>query len=199
MAWANGRVGAASGDRRCSLVTGLSTNRIMASAALSPHLAKEIATLAILFLPTEPLAQAVLRVPMSPEDLLGRDGSPSGPAPQTWRFRRNRPTPGARLSLASLWRGLHSCPEDLLGRDRSPSGPAPQTLALSEKSPYPRSCPDNAQPTMQLDRSSWLRLLLQECRCSLMTGIQSARASRSPRLAKESASPSRSSQWHRPS
>jgi len=95
MAWANGRVGAASGDRRCSLVTGLSTNRIMASAALSPHLAKEIATLAILFLPTEPLAQAVLRVPMSPEDLLGRDGSPSGPAPQTWRFRRNRPTWGA--------------------------------------------------------------------------------------------------------
>ncbi len=91
MAWANGRVGAASGDRRCSLVTGLSTNRIMASAALSPHLAKETATLAILFLPTEPLAQAVLRVPMSPEDLLGRDRSLSGPAPQTLALSEKSP------------------------------------------------------------------------------------------------------------
>jgi hypothetical protein len=25
-------------------------------------------------------------------------------------------------------------------------GPAPQTLALSEKSPYPRSVPENAKP-----------------------------------------------------
>ena len=53
-----------------------------------------------------------------------------------WRFRRNRLTPGARLSLASLWRELRSCPEGLSGGDRSLSGPAPQTLAHSEKSPY---------------------------------------------------------------
>ena len=40
-------------------------------------------------------------------------------------------------------------PKDLQGRDRSPSGPALQTLALSEKSPYPESSPENAQPSVQ--------------------------------------------------
>ncbi len=54
-----------------------------------------------------------------------------------------------------------------------------------------------AKPTIQLDRSCWLRLLPQELRCSLVTGLQSARASLSPRLAKESATPSLSSQLNR--
>ena len=44
--------------------------------------------------------------------------------------------------------------------------------------------------TIQLDRSCWLRFLPQELRCSLVTGLPSARASLSPRLAKESATPS---------
>ena len=81
-------------------------------------------------------------------------------------------------------------PNSLLGRDRSPSGPAPQTLALSEKSPYPRSCSDNAQPTIQWDHRYWLDLLTQERRCWLLKGPQSARASLSPRLMKESVTPS---------
>ena len=51
--------------------------------------------------------------------------------------------------------------------------------------------------TKQLDRSCWLHLLPQKLRCSLVTGLQSARASLSPRLAKESATPSLSSQQHR--
>jgi hypothetical protein len=51
--------------------------------------------------------------------------------------------------------------------------------------------------TIQLDRSCWLRLLPQELRCSLVTGLPSARASLSPRLAKESATPSLSSQLNR--
>ena len=51
--------------------------------------------------------------------------------------------------------------------------------------------------TIQLDRSCWLRLLPQELRCSLVTGLQSARASLSPCLAKESATPSLSSQLNR--
>ena len=38
---------------------------------------------------------------LSPEDFLGRDRSPSGPAPQTWRFRRNRPTSEAFLRMPS--------------------------------------------------------------------------------------------------
>ena len=38
---------------------------------------------------------------LSPEDFLGRDRSPSGPAPQTWRFRRNRPTSEASLRMPS--------------------------------------------------------------------------------------------------
>ena len=51
--------------------------------------------------------------------------------------------------------------------------------------------------TIQLDRLCWLRLLPQELRCSLVTGLPSARASLSPRLAKESATPSLSSQLNR--
>ena len=51
--------------------------------------------------------------------------------------------------------------------------------------------------TIQLDRSCWLRLLPQELRWSLVTGLPSARASLSPRLAKESATPSLSSQLNR--
>ena len=51
--------------------------------------------------------------------------------------------------------------------------------------------------TIQLDRSCWLRLLPQELRCSLVTGLPSARASLSPRLAKEFATPSLSSQLNR--
>ncbi len=56
---------------------------------------------------------------------------------------------------------------------------------------------NNSAGTIQLDRSCWLRLLPQELRCSLVTGLQSARASLSPRLAKESATPSFSSQLNR--
>ena len=37
----------------------------------------------------------------SPENLPGRDRSPSGPAPQTRRFRRNHPTPGAHREMLS--------------------------------------------------------------------------------------------------
>ena len=51
--------------------------------------------------------------------------------------------------------------------------------------------------TISLDRSCWLRLLPQELRCSLVTDLQWARASLSPRLAKESARPSLSSQLNR--
>ena len=51
--------------------------------------------------------------------------------------------------------------------------------------------------TIQLDRLCWLRLHPQELRCSLVTGLPSARASLSPRLAKEFATPSLSSQLNR--
>ena len=89
-----------------------------------------------------------------------------------WRFRRNRPTSGARRALASLWRGLRSCPEDLPGRDRSPSGPAPQTLELSENSSYPGSVPRECQAvTVPLDQSCWLFSLPLERRCSRVTGL----------------------------
>ena len=52
------------------------------------------------------------------------------------------------------------------------------------------SASDSSAGTIQLDRSCWLSLLPQELRCSLVTGLPSARASFSPRLAKESATPS---------
>ena len=51
--------------------------------------------------------------------------------------------------------------------------------------------------TVRWDRSCWLRLLPQGLRCSLVTGLPSARASLSPRLAKESATPPLSSQLNR--
>ncbi len=85
---------------------------------------------------------------LSPECLLGRDRSPSGPhrrrgavgdiaLPQSSPENTN-PVVQPRLS-----------PEYLPGRDRSPSGPEPQTLALSEKSPYPQSSPENTNPVVQ--------------------------------------------------
>ena len=52
--------------------------------------------------------------------------------------------------------------------------------------------------TIQLDRSCWLDLLSQELRPSLVTGLVLARASLTPRLAKESAAPSLPSQLNRP-
>jgi hypothetical protein len=52
-------------------------------------------------------------------------------------------------------------------------------------------------PSIQLDRSSWLPAFPQERRCSPVTGLQPARASLSPHLAKGSATPPLSSQLKR--
>ena len=75
-----------------------------------------------------------------------------------------------------------------------------------QRSPWPEmndasisfpGCSIGSARTIPLDRSCWLRFLPQEHRCSLVTGLESARASLSPRLAKASATPSLSSQLNR--
>ena len=69
--------------------------------------------------------------PMSP---LGRVRSPSGPALQTWRFRRNRPTTEVLRRGGVCGKTLGCRPMSPLGRVRSRSSPAPQTWRFRRKS-----------------------------------------------------------------
>ncbi len=120
---------------------------------------------------------------------------PSGPAPQTLALSEKSPYPRALLSLASLKQDPRSCPEGLPGMDRSPSGPAPQTWRFRRHRPPPElagECQPHSAPqkrpgecpakTVSWDPSCWLRHLLLELRCSLVTGLK-YEPQRGPRLA----------------
>ena len=112
----------------------------MACAALLPRRAKEPARLAIPFLPTESLAKAVVQPWMSPEDLPGRDRSPSGP------HRRRGAVGDIALppELAGPWPACSNThvpsPNNFRGRDRSPSGPSPQTRRFRRHRPTRVAC-----------------------------------------------------------
>ena len=123
-------------------------------------------------------------------------------------------------AVFSLWHCLSATPYVVTSRvylrpDRSYAAPCPMEFGLSSRNlrcERPSALPRRVHgggwmrvwrvgsflsQRLELARSCWLRLLPQELRCSLVTGLQSARASLSPRLAKESATPSLSSQLNR--
>ena len=60
---------------------------------------------------------------VSPEGFLGRDRSPSGPAPQTLALSKTSPYLGGVWVSLRLRKNSGVSPKGFLGRDRSPSGP----------------------------------------------------------------------------
>ena len=129
----------------------------------------------VLFRKSVVLVKAAIRLRIGPKNLPGRDRSPSGPHRRHGAFGEIALPP----ELIRHWPAYGK-----------PPVPAPRTsevgtdlravrtadMALSEKSPYPRSSPGNAQPTIQptiqWDGPCWRRLLPREPCCSLGPGLK---------------------------
>ena len=90
----------------------------------------------------------VVQPQLSPECLLGRDRSPSGPEPLTLALSEKSPYPGSAPESPNPIAQPQLSPENLPGRDRSPSGPHRRRGAVGDIA-LPQSSPENTNPVVQ--------------------------------------------------